>query len=149
MNMKPQSLQAHGKNKPFARQAKVVVRAGGQTRELVVDLNTGLITSDHVYAGHGYPPLTFKELYQAIQLTKWYPSFKDSLVRRGLNSSEISCLPLTVGWFGELVTRRAVRISCFNRDGITNIYARPINGITILFDLESMRVARYLDRYLD
>lgn len=135
------------KHKSFPRRAKAVVRAGGETRELVIDLIPGLIISDHVYRGHGYPPFTFQELYQASQLPKKDPRFKNSLLRRGLNLSQVSCIPLTVGWFGELVTKRALKIASYYRGGTVNIYARPIVGINILIDVETMTIIEYTDRF--
>ncbi|XP_021860202.2 primary amine oxidase 1 [Spinacia oleracea] len=141
------SSSSSRKTKLLPRRAKVVVIGGGQTRELVVDLSKRLIVLDHVYKGHGYPPLTFEELLQASLLTQKDPRFLESLSRRNLKGSQVSCLPLTKGWFGEHVSTRGVKITCFYRNGTTNIYARPINGITILFDLELMKVTTYMDRY--
>ncbi|KAJ8438227.1 hypothetical protein Cgig2_028130 [Carnegiea gigantea] len=93
------------------------------------------------------PPLTFEELFQASLLTQQYPQFIDSILKRGLNISEVSCLPLPVGWFGEVVMRRQVKITCFYRNGTINIYVRPINGITVALDLELMNVAYYAGRF--
>ena len=76
------------------RKAKVVIRARGETYELIVDLTIGSILSNQVYSGYGYLPLTFSELFRAGKLPLKYPKFKKSILRRGLNLSEVSCDPL-------------------------------------------------------
>ncbi|KOM36112.1 hypothetical protein LR48_Vigan02g226200 [Vigna angularis] len=108
------------------RQAKVVVRAKGDTHELVVDLNKSSIVSDKIYTGHGYPPFTFNELFLASKLPLTYSKFKHSITKRGLNLSEVSCVPFTV----------------------VNVWARPIEGITVLVDVDSMKITAYNDRYI-
>ncbi|XP_050218877.1 primary amine oxidase 1 [Mercurialis annua] len=143
--LKWQSSPKHKKNLP--RQAKVVVRASGETHELIVDLATGSIISDHVYTGHGYPPLTSTEFFRASKLPLNYPKFIDSITKRGLNILEVSCIPFTIGWYGEHVTKRALRVPCFYRGGSINVFARPIEGISILVDLDSMQITEYTDRY--
>ncbi|XVE81604.1 hypothetical protein DITRI_Ditri15bG0078400 [Diplodiscus trichospermus] len=141
-------LSSNKQNKNvLSRQAKVVVRVGGETRELVVDLASGSIKSNHVYTGHGYPPFTFNELFQAGRLPLQYPKFKNSIMKRGLNLSEVSCVPLTVGWYGEKITKRALRVTCYYRGGSVNVYARPIEGISIFVDVESIQITMYIDRF--
>ncbi|KAE9453175.1 hypothetical protein C3L33_14917, partial [Rhododendron williamsianum] len=104
------SSDKHKGSFPY-RRAKVVVRVRGETHELIVDLATGSITSEHVYTGH------------------------------------VTCFPFTIGWFGEIVTKRALKISCYYRGGTTNLFARPIEGIIILVDVESMQITKYVDRF--
>ena len=133
--------------KPLTRRAKAIVISQGKIHELIVDLSKQLVISDHIYNGHGYPSLTFEELLQAVLLTQKYPPFLNSLTKRNLNISQVSCLPLTKGWYGESTSKRGVKITCFYRNGTSNIYARLTNGITILFDLESMKVSKYIDRF--
>lgn len=141
-----QWLSLH-KNGSFPhRRAKVVIRVKHNTHELVVDFATGLIVSSKVYKGHGYPPFTFIEFFQASRLPEKHPEFQNSISKRGLSLSEVTCLPLTTGWFGEVVTQRVVRVTCFYRGGTTNIWARPIEGITLLIDVELMEVIKYVDR---
>ncbi|XP_075486676.1 primary amine oxidase 1-like [Primulina tabacum] len=141
-------LSLHKKHGTFpSRRAKIVIRVKGETRELVVDLITRSIVSNDMYRGHGYPPFTFTEFFQAIQLSLRYPQFQESISKRGLNISEVTCLPLTTGWFGEVVTRRVVRVTCFYRGGTTNIWSRPIEGVSLLIDVETMEVIKYSDRF--
>ncbi|XP_068647855.1 primary amine oxidase 1-like [Aristolochia californica] len=129
------------------RRARVITRANSTTRQLIVDLNAGRITSESVYTGHGYPIHTSAELKQASGLPFGYSRFKVSIHRRGLRLEEVTCLPLSVGWFGEKTTKRVIRDICFYRNGTDNLFARPIEGISMLIDLDSMQVVEYLDRF--
>ncbi|KAJ6719192.1 COPPER AMINE OXIDASE [Salix purpurea] len=104
------------------------------------------IISDRLYSGHGYPPLTFIELFRASKLPLKYPKFIESIMKRGLNSSQVSCVPFTVGWYGQNVTKRALRIACFYRGRSVNVFARPIEGISMLVDVDSMQITMYTDR---
>lgn len=130
------------------RRAHLVVRGGGDIHELVVDLDTNIIISDHVYTGNGYPPFTFIELLNASKLPLTYPKFKKTISTRGLNLSEVSCLPFTIGWYGEHITRRALKVVCFYRGGSVNVFTRPIEGITLFVDVDLMKITMYTDRFI-
>lgn len=141
-------LSSSEKNKSIPpRHAKVVIRVRRETHELIVDLATGTITSDRLYSGHGYPPLAFIELFRASKLPLRYPKFIESIMKRGLNLSQVSCVPFTVGWYGQNVTKRALRIACFYRGGSVNVFARPIEGVSMLVDVDSMQITMYTDRF--
>ncbi|MQL96414.1 hypothetical protein Taro_029096 [Colocasia esculenta] len=127
------------------RRAAAVVRADGVTHELVVDLREGKVVSDRVHTGQGFPSLTSQELAAASLLPLQSPLFRASMERRGLRVSEASCTPLTVGWFGESVGRREVRANCFYRNGTDNIFARPIEGVSLLIDVDAMEITGYSD----
>ncbi|XP_057956733.1 primary amine oxidase 1-like [Malania oleifera] len=127
------------------RRAKVVLRAAGQTLELILDLAAGSLISHSVYTRHGFPPFTFDELSRAIKLAESFPHFQQSIAKRGLDMAQVTCVPLTVGWYGEVVTGRIVKVVAFYRGGTSNIFARSIAGISMLVDVESMKITQYAD----
>jgi primary-amine oxidase len=71
------------------------------------------------------------------------------------------CLPRTVGRFftslADPVTDRLVRFDCFNIRGqsglgllpTTSAYARPVEGISVLFDVEELRLIEFVDSFAD
>ncbi|GAA0167798.1 oxidase [Lithospermum erythrorhizon] len=141
-------ISSQNQNKPFPyRSAKVVIRVKEKTHELIVDLIKESIISDEIYTGHGFPPFIFIEFIQAIRLVRGDKKFQQSILKRGLNISEVTCLPFTIGWFGEVATRRLVKVSCYYRNGTTNLWARPIQGIKILVDVESIKIVQFVDKF--
>ena len=88
------------------RRAFVITRFDKQTYEIIVDLSTSSLVSKKVYQGHGFPSLTLEEQVVASQLPFTYPPFVESVEKRGLNISQVLCLPFTVGWFGEEKSKR-------------------------------------------
>ncbi|XP_057958547.1 amine oxidase [copper-containing] alpha 2, peroxisomal-like [Malania oleifera] len=131
---------------PPPRRALVHVRVNCRSRELVVELRpTRSIVSDKVHDGDGYPILTLEEQAAAGQETVNYPPFMASIRKRGLDISQVVCSTSSVGWFGEKKSRRVIRVVCFYRNGTVNVYMRPIEGITVVFDLDEMKITKYKD----
>ncbi|XP_057958795.1 amine oxidase [copper-containing] alpha 2, peroxisomal-like [Malania oleifera] len=131
---------------PPPRRALVHVRVNCRSRELVVELQpTRSIVSDKVHDGDGYPILTLEEQEAAGQETVNYPPFMASIRKRGLDISQVVCSTSSVGWFGEKKSRRVIRMVCFYRNGTVNVYMRPIEGITVVFDLDEMKITKYKD----
>lgn len=51
------------------------------------------------------------------------------------------------GWCGEKESKRELKFPCFYTDqGTVNMFLRPIEGITIVVDIEEMKVTQYNDR---
>ncbi|KAH9765059.1 Amine oxidase [Citrus sinensis] len=102
-------------------------------RAIVIDLSRRSIVSDKVYTGHGFPLLTLEEQRTGAAPVLAYEPFKASVKKRGLNISDVS--------------KRVLKFPCFYTDqGTVNMFLRPIEGITIVVDIEEMKVTQYNDR---
>ncbi|XP_027332827.1 primary amine oxidase-like [Abrus precatorius] len=127
------------------RKAFVITIINSQTHEILIDLRARRILSDNVHTGSGFPTLSVEEQNVAIELPMKYGPFIDSVKKRGLNLSEVVCSTFTMGWFGEVKNRRTVRVECFMKESTPNIWVRPISGLTIVVDLELMKIVEYHD----
>ncbi|KAG6492380.1 hypothetical protein ZIOFF_047343 [Zingiber officinale] len=117
------------------RRAFIIARAGGATHEIHVDLSSdggGLILSETVYRGAGFPTFTIDEQVAASKLPFQYPPFEASVARRGIPLSDVLCTTFSVGWFGgeeRWAGRRVIVVQCFVAAGTANFYARPVEGV--------------------
>lgn len=130
------------------RRALVVIRFNKQTHEIVVDLPTSSVISKKVYKGLGYPMLNLEKRTLASELPFSYGPFKESVKKRGLDISQVVCSTFSVGWFGEQTSKRLLKLSCFYTNGTVNLFVRPLEGITVAVDLDTMQIARYQDRFM-
>ncbi|RDY09128.1 hypothetical protein CR513_06553, partial [Mucuna pruriens] len=132
------------------RKAFVIAIINSQIHELTINLGSSNVVSDKVKHGNGLPTLTLEEQNEAIALPLTYGPFVESVKKRGLNLSEVVCSTFTIGWYGETeISPRALRIECFLKDGTANIYVRPISGISILVDIEQMKIIEYHDNAIE
>ncbi|KAL6193974.1 hypothetical protein ACLB2K_035058 [Fragaria x ananassa] len=113
---------------------------------MVVDLSTRSVVPDKFYGGHGYPLLTFDEQTVASELPLSYKPFINSVKKRGLNLSEVVCTTFSVGWFGEEHKKRVIKVLCYYIEGTPNLYMRPLEGISLVVDLDELKIAEYYDR---
>jgi primary-amine oxidase len=135
-------------SKPPPRRALVITRLEKQSHEIMVDLSTRSIVSDKVYNGHGYPLLTSDEQVAAMELAQTYEPFIESINKRSLNLSDVVCSTYSIGWFGEVKSKRVLKLLCFYTDGTVNLYLRPLEGITLVVDLDEMKIVEYYDRFI-
>ncbi|KAF8664546.1 hypothetical protein HU200_054728 [Digitaria exilis] len=135
---------------PLPRRALVIARAGGESHELVVDVtdaSSPSVLSHSVHRGAGFPALTLEEQFAALALAPAYPPFADAVRRRGVRMDDVVCSALPVGWFGGAAPRRRVaKLQCFVAGDTANYYARPIEGVTMVVDLERMAIVGFRDR---
>ncbi|XP_061340197.1 primary amine oxidase-like [Gastrolobium bilobum] len=132
-----------------SRNAFVIVMVNSEIHEILINLRSSNIVSDKVRRGNGFPTLTVDEQGEASLLPLKYGPFIESVKKRGLNLSEVVCSDFTVGWYGEVKSRRALRIECFMKEDTANIYVRPINGITMLADIHDMKIIQYHDKSME
>ncbi|XP_030487574.2 primary amine oxidase-like [Cannabis sativa] len=141
--------QSRPKTVRIPRRALVHARYNKQTLELIVDLSTRSLVSQQVHVGHGYPVYSFDEQTKASDLPMSYKPFIESIKKRGLNMSHVVCSTLSVGWFGEDekgMSPREIKVQCFYTEKTTNLYLRPIEGITMVVDLDNIKIVDYQDR---
>ncbi|CAL5086021.1 unnamed protein product [Urochloa decumbens] len=149
------------------RRALVIVRAGGQSHELRVEITTrnassvasaaASVISHAVHRGAGFPAFTLEEQVAAEALAPAYPPFADSVRRRGVRMDDVVCSVLPAGWFGGAARAgagagagaaagRVAKMQCFVAGDTANYYARPIEGVTLVVDLDRMTIVGYKDR---
>jgi primary-amine oxidase len=135
---------------PFRREAFIVVfdRQGNRTFEAIVDLGTRAVASIKRIEG-AQPAITFEELDRVPALVRADPTWQEAMKKRGLtNFAEIHVDPWAPGLLDpatEPRTTRWVRALSYLKGRQKNVYARPIEGVVALVDLNQMRVERVLD----
>lgn len=129
------------------RRASVITRFNKQTHEIIVDLSKRSLVSKKVYQGHGYPTLSVDEQTLANELALKYEPFVKSVESRRLNLSHVFCSGFTVGWYGEGKGNRTLKLSCFYTNDTVNLFVRPLEGITVVVDLDEMKIVEYFDRF--
>ncbi|XP_059446820.1 amine oxidase [copper-containing] alpha 2, peroxisomal-like [Corylus avellana] len=136
-------------SKPPPRRAFVITRMERKSHEIMVDLSARSIVSNKVYNGHGYPLLTSNEqVVAATKLPQKYKPFIESIKKRRLNFSDVVCSTYSIGWFGEVKSKRVLKLLCFYKEGTVNLYLRPLEGITLVVDLDEMKIVEYFDRFI-
>ncbi|KAI4992798.1 hypothetical protein ZWY2020_007111 [Hordeum vulgare] len=133
------------------RRAFVIARAGGESHELRVDVTNAAapsVLAHAIHHGAGFPILTLEEQFAAVALPPAHPPFIESVRRRGVDMADVLCAAFPVGWFGDLPgeERRVVKLLCFVAGATANFYARPLEGVTLVVDLDRMAIVGYMDK---
>ncbi|KAM0864300.1 hypothetical protein ACQ4PT_044033 [Festuca glaucescens] len=129
------------------RRAVAVVRFRGESHVLAVDLEAGAVTPLPAPAS-GYPTMTMDEQRALCAAPFSDPAFNASIRRRGVRMGDVACLPISPGWYGpaEDGGRRLIKSQCFSTEGTANFYMRPIEGLTVLVDMDTREVVHVSDR---
>ncbi len=120
----------------------------GETYEALVSLTEGAVQRWELIPGV-QPRITLDEFYECEQAVKRSPEFLEAIAKRGITDVDLVMVdPWSAGNFG-VEKERDRRLSfarCWVRTSPTdNGYARPIEGVIPVVDLNKMEVIRVED----
>ena len=135
----------------ITRRAVVYFRQNERSYRSTVNLSEGTFTPPvEIPREQGQLGLTIGEIFNFSFLTDSEP-FLQAMARRGLDTEEelakIFVTPLTAGSFGlPEEQRRIVKAQMYYIEGAgINLYARPIEGVQAIVDLDRQEVIQVLD----
>eukprot|EP00262_Sarcandra_glabra_P007199 TRINITY_DN1983_c0_g1_i1.p1 TRINITY_DN1983_c0_g1~~TRINITY_DN1983_c0_g1_i1.p1 ORF type:complete len:726 (-),score=47.62 TRINITY_DN1983_c0_g1_i1:258-2435(-) len=128
------------------RKASVIALSNGRSHILSVDLASSQITRHEISTSSGFPTMTIEDMTAATWAPLADPEFNRTVQNRGVDLSDLACLPISTGWFGEKEEgRRLIKIQCYSMQGTANFYMRPIEGLTVVLDMDTKRVVEISD----
>ncbi len=130
------------------RAAYVVTRDQGVSFEGVVDLERNRTTSWRQLLATEQPPLALSEQLPAGAITLADEGFQERLRARGIEDfSTIICFPLSAGNFHvpSEQGKRLLRSTCVDSADVESVWARPIENLTAVVDLDAQRVIEIID----
>lgn len=127
------------------RRAQVILRFKGESYNIIVDIASRRVSYLPVPKS-GYPTLTVEDMTSSI----WVPfnnlEFNQTIMSRGVRMSDLACLPVSSGWYQSMEdNRRLIKVQCYSAEGTANFYMRPIEGLTVLVDLDTKDVVEISD----
>jgi primary-amine oxidase len=135
---------------PIDRQAEMVLmdNATGEVVETIISITQQSIITWKVVEGV-QPGIVLDEFIECENAVKASPEFQEAIRKRGITDPDLVMVdPWSAGNYG-LEDEEGVRLSralCWVRDSPTdNGYARPIDGVVIMVDLNKMEVIRVDD----
>ncbi len=138
---------------PGSREAASTLldRDSGDVIEARVSLTRSEVVSNETVTGV-QPGMTLVELKEAVETVKADASYQAALAKRGVTDMslvQIDCWPNGHFGFEEDGTQRLTRaLSWVHREAGDNAYARPIEGVIAVVDLNAMKVVRVEDHGL-
>jgi primary-amine oxidase len=130
------------------RKAYVVAKDGAASFEGVVDLEQNRTTSWRALAPTEQPPFALPEQLPAGAIVLADPEFQQHLRARGFTDfSTLICLPLSAGNFHvpSEQGKRLLRSTCLDTKNVENAWARPIENLTAVVDLDAKKVIEVVD----
>ena len=145
---------------PARRGADVLYRSSQQSWRAQYDFQSQRLSPATVITS-GQPMLAAEEIFPVIETVNALPEVVAALEKRGVSEGSGLCLPRTVGRFfsdvADPVNARLVRFDCLNIRGqsgleilpTTSAFARPVEGLSILVDVEEARVIELSDSFAE
>ena len=145
-----------GKKTP--RAAEIAYRLNGASHLIRYDFGSATLSESRKVTS-GQPMLVGEELFGAVEKVIALPEVIEAVSQRGVDPDYALCLPRTVGRFyadiADPQNDRLARFDCFNIRGqsglgilpTTSAYARPIEGLSVLFDVEENRLIELTDSF--
>ena len=133
---------------PVTRRAEAVISQGASVFEATVDLASRQLVS---WAERkGVQPMWLESEFGAEVVDKAMkdPRFSAALKRRGIEHPQfVTCLAVPPGNFGEprYAGKRIGVLSCRQRSGYRNTWARRIEGLSVVVDMHAKEVLEFTD----
>jgi primary-amine oxidase len=148
-----QVVQEHQPGRPFPRQAFLVLldNSTGTAYEAVADLKEKKVVRFDALPKGTQPSIFLDEFVECEKAVKESPEFQKALQKRGVKDVDLVMVePWSAGNYGNEAPedrgRRLTRALCFVRsEKNDNGYARPLDGVVVVVDLNAMKVLRVED----
>ena len=130
------------------RRVSIVTLLNGQSHVLIIDLESSKVINHETSSSTvGYPTMTIEDMTTATWAPLSDANFNRTIINRGVNLEDLACLPISTGWFGKKEERRRlIKVQCYTMQGTINFYMRPIEGLTVLLDLDTKEVVEIADQ---
>jgi primary-amine oxidase len=131
----------------FPRIASVVARVNGESHVLTVNLDTNHVLIEDIGHHSGYPTMTVEDMTSASWAPLASAEFNRTIISRGVDLKDLACLPLSLGWYSKREEdRRLINVQCYTMKDTANFYMRPIEGLTVLIDIDTKQVLEIIDK---
>lgn len=149
----PTALRTYQPGQPIVRRAFLVLldNATSTGYEAVVDVTANTVVRLDALPQGIQPAVMLDEFADCEAAVKKSPEVQAALKKRGVSDVDLVMVePWSAGMYGTEVAddknKRLVRALCFVRsEPKDNGYARPLDGVVVVFDLNRMKVARVED----
>ncbi|KMT12587.1 hypothetical protein BVRB_5g098290 isoform B [Beta vulgaris subsp. vulgaris] len=144
--LKPRVMRWMEGNPLPPRKASVIARVDGVSHVLSVDLGTGRVNRVDTGPLSGYPMMTIEDTNMTKYTQLVGSQLNRTILERGVDLADLACVPLSTGWYGKKEeNRRLIKIQCFSMKGTANFYMRPIEGLTVVVDMDTNQILEVSD----